>query len=261
MTAIPQSRPVVRVIRWVALMLSVTQLLSPTVLPRVFGWGDFLSSGSYTDALITPAAYAFGIWGLITLLSTVTSVAVVRFGLSSPWESRLLTEASVVFIGFTAWLLIASRDWLWATVAVFAAMVLALIDITRLLVRHQDDLTTPVWLRRLATVTFGLYLGWSSVAVFVNIAAALVKGGWSATESGWQSVVLIFATLAAIALTVFLRATPGYVAAAAWALVAAAIGAAQRGATALSILSATASVVLLVSAGIRHRSDRRSMSS
>ena len=90
-----------------------------------------------------PAGYAFSIWGLITLLCAVTCVAVVRLGLGAPWESRLLVDASVVFVGFSAWLLVAAQDWTWLSVAVFAVMVAALVDAMRLLVRHADDLTAP----------------------------------------------------------------------------------------------------------------------
>jgi hypothetical protein len=254
MTIITTPRTAARGLRWTALLLSIVQLLSPAVLPKVFRYGDFLSTGSYNEAAITPATYAFGIWGVITLLCTASCIGILRYGLGSPWEPRLLIDASVVFIGFTAWLLIAARDLLWATVAVFAVMVLALIDIMRLLVRHADDLATPTWLRQLATACFGLYLGWGSVAVFVNIAAALVKDGLPASGTGWQTIVLVIASLAAVTLTVFLGSTPGYVAAALWALIAAAIGAAQRGATTLALVSAAGALVVLASAVIRRRS-------
>ncbi len=240
--------------RWVAAVLSLSQLATPPVITRLFG--DFLSSGATNEALITPAGWAFSIWGLITLLSAITSVAVLRVGLGAPWETRALVGASVAFAGFSTWLIIAAQDWLWLTVAVFAIMVAALIDVMRLLVRHAEDLNCPVWLRRLATLTFGLYLGWSSVAVFVNVAAALIHSGASATGIGWQAAVLVAATAAAIVLTAKLYGTPGYVAAALWALVAAAIGAADRGSALLAGASAVAAILVGVAAiwfGTRRR--------
>jgi hypothetical protein len=42
----------------------------------------FLESGATNEALITPAGYAFSQWGLITVLSEVTAVAVLHNGLS-----------------------------------------------------------------------------------------------------------------------------------------------------------------------------------
>ena len=60
------------------------------------------------------------------------------------WESTakifcVLVDASVVFVGFSVWLAVA---------------------------RH--DMTCPRWLPVLATTTFALYLGWNSIAVFVE---------------------------------------------------------------------------------------------
>lgn len=232
--------------RWIAALLSLTQLASPLVISRFFG--DFLESGATNEALITPAGWAFSIWGLITLLSAVTAITVLRWGLGAPWETRALMGASVAFAGFSIWLIVAAQDWLWLTVVVFAVMVAALIDVMRLLVRHAEELTCPIWLRRLATLTFGLYLGWSSVAVFVNVAAALIQSGVSANGTAWQAAVLVAATAAAVALTVALHATPGYVAAVVWALVAAAIGAAGRESPLLATASAVAAGLVVCTA-------------
>lgn len=166
--------PVVRRWRWVAAALAVTQLLAPTVANMLAG--SFLESGATNEALITPAGYAFGLWGVITALSAVTAAAVMRYGLGAWWETSLLVDASVVFVGFSVWLL-AAQDWLWVSVVVFMVMVAALIHIVRLLVLRRHELTCPSWLTVLAAVTFGLYLGWSSIAVFANVAAALINSG------------------------------------------------------------------------------------
>lgn len=251
----PQHRSATTALRWVAAALSATQLVTPPIIMSVYG--DFLSARATNDAVITPAGYAFSIWGLITLLCTVSFVGVARRGLNAPWETRLLVEVSVVFTGFTAWLLVAAQDWLWLSVAVFAVMVVLLIDVMRLLVRHADQLATPTWLRRLTTTSLGLYLGWSSIAVCVNVAAALIDDGWSPTEYVWQAVVLVAATIVGLALTVFLRAEGGYVAAVLWAFVAAAIGAALDDAVPLSAAAAAAAVLVVVAAVLLHARDRR----
>lgn len=254
-TEVRRTNSSVRTWRWISALLAVTQLASPPVVDRVFG--DFLSSGATNRALITPSGYAFSIWGLITLLTVVTGVAILRHGLGSVWETRVLVELSVVYLGFSAWLVVAAQDWLWLSVAVFAVMVVALVDVVRLVVRQGDDLTCPRWLRMLATVTFGLYLGWSSVAVFVNVAAAAIRAGAPAGDVGWQAAVLVAATVSAVVLTVVLRGSPGYVAAVAWALVAAAIGAAHRGSTVLSVAAAVATVLVVGTAAVRVVGTRR----
>lgn len=66
----------------------------------------------------------------------------------------------------------------------------------------------------LAAVSFGPYLGWSSIAVFANVA------------------------------TVLLRGTPGFVAGVLWALVAIAIWGSQRQSTPLSVTAMVAAVAV-----------------
>ena len=206
---------VVRTWRWVAAALALSQLVAPAVAKMLAG--SFLESGPTNEALSTPAGYAFGLWGVITVLSAVTAAAVVRYGLGAWWETSLLIDASVVFVGFSVWLLVVAQDWLWVSVVVFIVMVSALIHIVRLLVLRPHDLTCPSWLAVLATITFGLYLGWSSVAVFANVAAALINSGVSASTVWWQFVVLLLAGIFLLALTRLLRATPGFVAGVLWA--------------------------------------------
>ncbi len=240
------STPRVGIWRVVVALLAVAQLGTPAITARLAG--DFLRSGVTNDAVITPSGYAFSIWGLICVLCVATAAGVLWRGLGAQWEMRLLIEASVVFVGFSVWLVFAANNWLWCTVAVFAVMVAALTDMMRLLVRHHGDLTCPRWLAVLATLTFGLYLGWSSIAVFVNVAAALIDTGWSPTATLWQALILVAATMTGVALTVLLRGTPGYVAGVLWALIAAALGAAHRGSPILAGVSAVGAVIVVVTA-------------
>lgn len=215
------------------------------------------SSGATNEALITPAGYAFSLWGLITALSAATALAVLRYGLGSWWETSVLVDASVVFVGFSLWLLVAGQDWLWVSVVVFVVMVSALVHIMRLLVRRRHDLTCPKWLTVLATATFGLYLGWSSVAVFANVAAALIDGGVSESVVWWQLVVLVAATAFVVGLTTMLRGTLGLVAGSLWALIAIAIGASHRDSTVLSVTAVIAAVLVIGTAAAAWRQRRQ----
>ena len=240
--------PAVRVWRCIAAVLALTQLGAPLVADTTAG--DFLESGPTNEAAITPSGYAFGIWAVICVLSVLTTVAVLNFGLGAAWEVDVLVDASIVFVGFSAWLAVAAQQWLWASVVTFAVMVAALTHIMVLLVRRAEEMTCPRPVAVLATVTFGCYLGWSSIAVFVNAAAALINRGWPATELGWQAGILAVALGAAILLTVVLRATPGYVAGALWALVGAAVGAAERDFAGLAAAAAAAGALVLITAMI-----------
>jgi hypothetical protein len=223
-------------------VLALSQLGAPFVANAVAG--NFLQAGATNEALITPAGYAFSIWGIITVLCTLTAAAIVLNGLNSWWETAVLVDACVVFIGFSVWLVVAARGWLWVSVAVFAAMLSALIAIMRPLVRRRHDLRCRPWLPTLATATFGLYAGWSSVAVFANVAAALITSGAPASTAWWQFVLLVSAALVTIWLTTMLRGTPGFVAGALWALAAIAAGAAERDSRLLSVTATVAAVVV-----------------
>lgn len=246
--------PSVSAWRWVAAVLAVSQLVASPVSRALNG--EFLKSGATNQALITPAGYAFSLWGLITVLSAVTAACIARVGLGSPWETDALIDASVVFVGFSVWLAVAAQDWLWASVVVFLVMAAALSHIMWLLVRRRRELTCPRWLAVLATVSFGLYLGWSSIAVFANVAAALIAAGWSSSAVVWQFVVLAAASVAALVATVLLRGTPGFVAGVLWALVAIAIGASQRQSTLLSVTAVVAAVAVGVVAVVQQVRSR-----
>ncbi|MGE2689112.1 hypothetical protein [Mycolicibacterium pulveris] len=208
--------------RWIAAVLALSQLAALFV--------------THADLLVT----------LIMVLSAATMLAVLRFGLGSWWETTLLVDASVVFAGFTVSMLVAAQGWWWVNVAVLAAMVAALMHITRLLVRRSHDLTCQRWLAVLATGTFGLYLGWAGIAVFANVAAALIDSGAPATVVWWQLVVLVAAAGFAIGLARMLRGTPGYVVGVLWALAAIAVGAAQRGSSVLTTTAVAAGLAFVV---------------
>ncbi|WP_237570049.1 hypothetical protein [Mycolicibacterium lacusdiani] len=240
--------------RWITLLLAVSQLAAPAVTSAVAG--DFLASGATNEALITPAGYAFGLWGVITVLSAITALAIVRYGFGAWWELGVLIDLCIVFTGFSVWLLIAAQDWLWTSVVVFLVMAGALVHVMRKLVRHPDQVTCPSRVRTLATVTFGLYLGWSSIAIFANVAAALIYGGWSSADVAWQFVVLALAAVSAVVTTVMLRGTIGYVVGVLWALVAIAIGAAERGNSMLASTAAFGAVAVLLVAVLRWQRSR-----
>ena len=69
-------------------VLALTQLGAPLVTDTMAG--DVLESGPTDEAAITPSGYAFGIWALICVLSVLTTVGVLYFGLGAAWEVDVL---------------------------------------------------------------------------------------------------------------------------------------------------------------------------
>lgn len=154
------------------------------------------SGGAFAaDAtLLTPATPAFSIWSLIY---------VGLFGYVI-WQWRARDSARAARISWLAalsmllnavWLAVTQVGWLWLSVVV----ILALAVILGLLVQRLGE--SPPDSRVEAVVvdgTFGVYLGWVSVASVANITAVLVDAG--VDPGGVWSEVLAILVLAVAAL-------------------------------------------------------------
>ncbi|SEP75447.1 hypothetical protein [Microlunatus flavus] len=211
------------------------------------------------EPAITPPGYAFAIWGVIELLS-------LGLALWLPWFRRRAEEAGVavvdaltrallvVFAGFSVWLVASVAEPVWATLAVFLVMGVALVLGLSVAVRGRGEIASwsPLG-RALVWGTLGLYAGWSTVAIWLNLTTALAFSG--APVSGTPGVVGQLAVLAgatATAVVVLLR-TRGllpYAAAVAWALVGATLGAAGAGQPLLAVAAAVGLVVVLATTAV-----------
>jgi hypothetical protein len=242
---------------WLALVLAVAQALAPAVV-ALAGSDAFFSSGR--EPAITPAGYAFTIWSLICALSLFLTLWCVAGGRArSPLVVAMSRPLCVVFAGFSIWLALAGLGWTWATVMVFASMLVGLVRaLTLALVRRAEVARWGRTGRVLLWATLGTYTGWTSVAVWANLAAALAQSG--APLTGAPAVLWQLGVLAGAALTVLLvlRRAAGLWACAAgcaWALVAAAVSAAQQQAPVLAAAAGTA-VVLTLAWTLRVRATR-----
>jgi hypothetical protein len=196
----------VRVWRWVTAAVALSQLAAPRIADALAG--DFLPSGATNEATITPSGYAFSIWGLLCVLCVVTAAAIVRFGLGAAREIGPLVEASLVFS--------ASAPGWWSPPETGCGP-------ASQCSRHggrvdQDHPTAAAPRRRHDLSPLADPAGDHHLRPVSGLAprrgvrpcrAALVFGGWSPDQTAWQAVSLVAATAAAVALTVFLRGTPG----------------------------------------------------
>ncbi|MBB1516752.1 tryptophan-rich sensory protein [Tessaracoccus sp. MC1679] len=136
---------------------------------------------SATATLVAPAVNAFSIWSVIY----AGLIAYVVW----QWLPANTTSARARSIGWLAaasmvlnasWLLVTQVGWLWASVAVIVALALVLGELVRRLTALPADADRPAttWAERfIVDGTFGLYLGWVSVATVANITATLVDSG------------------------------------------------------------------------------------
>lgn len=174
---------------------------------------------------LAPAGPAFSIWSVIYL--GLAAYTVWQWLPAQATNPRLratgwLAAASMVLNA--AWLLVTQQGWIWASVGVIALLVVTLGVLAQRLADHPTD----SWAERVVVdVTFGLYLGWVTVATCANVTAALVDAGVDPGPAVADlAAVLVLATATAILAVVAwrLRGDWAVAAAASWGLAWIAVG-------------------------------------
>lgn len=142
---------------------------------------------------ITPAGFAFSIWGLIYTLVLITVIWMLvkhkdrRVGKiikSIGWWFNLAALANILWTVSFSYLQLA------LSTVLIAILLLSLVIIIKKLSRLGFKPNA------LLTSTFGIYAGWVTIATVVNIAATLVKMEWGAfglSETLWANIILAVA--------------------------------------------------------------------
>lgn len=227
-------------IRYIVAFLALLQLISPTFI-------SFDEDGIGTEALITPADYAFAIWGPIVILCAVYAVYQLLPGQGkNKFFDELNKPLVLVFTGFTVWLYAAGREWLWITLAVFIGMWLALLKGYNHFLKNKSQLEHSG--KNIVYSMLGLYLGWSTIAIFANLTSALrFENSISPTESSLftYTVILVAATINALVIQYFVKTNWFYTGTIIWAFIAVAVGAGEKGSQIVQVLSVMASIIVL----------------
>ncbi len=183
--------------------------------------GD-ISNQQFADILITPASYAFAIWGLIY----------IGLFILAAYQLRPAQQGNPRFHG-TYWLVAAClAQILWVFlflteqfVASLAAMVAILVPLIVFYIDLRREGRPSAVEKWRSQRPISLYLGWISVATILNVAIALESAGWR----GWGVppvawTVLMIAVAAALgALMLWLQSDWVYTGVVIWALVAIAV--------------------------------------
>lgn len=183
-----------------------------------------ISNTVFREVLITPANYAFAIWGLIYL-------GLISLGIYQVLP-RQRQNANLRRIGYLLILAsLAQIFWIFLfQYRLFTLSLLAMLGI--LLPLIVIYLRLEIGLRRvskrekwLIQVPLSIYLAWISVATIVNVATTLYDlgwDGWGINPEVWSAIALLSG--AAIGAIVGIqRADPAFVLVIVWALVAIAI--------------------------------------
>lgn len=235
--------------RYLVLALAVLQPVTSYL--STMGNARFMDQVS--NPLITPASYAFAIWGVITTGSLIYAIyQALPKRKNADLYRRIAPYAAGLFAGFSVWLYAAERDWLWATVLIFLFMGFCL---WRLFPQVLGAVRAKA-LSRFELVfvygTFGLYAGWTTVAIFANVAAALKFSGISDLGTFgllWQALVLLSAAAVSVLCVLRTKGSLPYTLTLLWAFVAVVVGTLERGEVALPLTGlATLAVLALVAA-------------
>lgn len=251
--------------RTLPLIFAVLQILTP-VLPSL-GIGEPIGSRSDSvRTLVTPAGWAFAIWGPLCTGSLVFAVfQALPAQRHSKLMARLRCPAAGAFLGNALWALYTQSVGLSAISAAIILFILAcLLSAYRTFGRWRASFSSGE--RWCAVLPLSALASWLTVASIVNIAAALryhgVEGG-DATPLIAAAVLTVGGLIAANTL-VLSRGNPPYALVFLWALVAIYAAGGQHDeriavATAIAaILTIVATVIGLFRGGVHHWFGRAS---
>ena len=152
---------------------------------------------------VAPGTTAFSIWSVIYL--GLIAYAVWQ---ALPAQRESVRQRSMGWLAALSmllnagWLLVVQAGSVWASVVVMAALLTTLVMILeRMRATTSSSLVETV----LVDGTFGLYLGWVTVAAIANVTAALKTaepGDLGLGATGWSVVLLVVAALIAVGFAV-----------------------------------------------------------
>jgi hypothetical protein len=245
-----------RLRRRLLVVAAVGQAVS-SVLASQFG-GEFTTADRAGEPPIVPPGGSFAIWSAIIALSIGYAIWADSDRRPDPaLRDRLTQPLLVPCVGFSLWIAAAELEPNWTTLVVFLVMLAALLRALRYALDQRATIRTWSPLAQvLLWGTLGLYTGWSSVAVWLNLTTALVGSGAPITTPAAvaaQVAILAGAAGTAVAITWFSRGLLPYVATVAWAFSGVLISTVQEGYPILATAAGTGLAIVLAVAVLARR--------
>jgi hypothetical protein len=221
-----QSAPIDR-LRQFLTVFAILGSFAVNAISNIRPWGGknigAISNTQFANVLITPANYAFAIWGVIYL--GLIGFCVYQFLPVSKQHPRLKPISYLLVLACVAQAL-----WVYLFLArLFAlsvvAMVVILVSLIGAYLQLEADRSPSPQDRWLLRVPFSVYLGWISVATVVNVALALYAAnwnGWGVAPEIWTVLMLAISTGLGIAL-LYQRRDVAFALVLVWAFVAIAV--------------------------------------
>ncbi|MFM7470476.1 MAG: tryptophan-rich sensory protein [Nodosilinea sp.] len=212
----------------IATLGAITATLVVNTLSNIYPPGGQnvgqIANTTLAGVLITPANYAFAIWGLIYL--GLIAYGIYQIYPSQRRQRRLQRVNKLLIMACMAqviWIfLFTLRQFGWSVLAI-VTILLCLIGIYRTLRSRQlKPLRRERWL---CQIPFSIYLAWIGVATIVNVASALYAWGWRGwglPPLVWTLAMLTVATLLAL-LVIWQRQDSAFTLVFVWAFTAIAV--------------------------------------
>lgn len=158
--------------RW-GFLLGLVVLLVMNYLSNAIPIGGMTNAdvSARYPTLITPAGYAFAIWGLIYGALIVFGIFQLTRGKHIRFYNLIWPYFMLNVVANSLWLVAFQNEWFIASLVLMAALVFSLAAMFRIFYRIKRGLSTTH--RFFFHVPFGIYFGWVSVAGIVNVAVAL----------------------------------------------------------------------------------------
>lgn len=208
--------------------------------------------------LITPAGYAFSIWGLIYLLL----LSFVIYTGRSLFNAK--KNGADVFVEKIGWWFviscIANCGWIVVWLYGFSGisviiLVIALISLIKILLEglKYNNSTSKKWF---INIPFQIYAGWMSVALIVATASWLHKigwNGWGISESVWTIILISIASVIHLLMT-WQKNAPWFAFVGSWAFIA--IAQSNEANSPVYVFAMIAAAILFISSCIKLYKDR-----
>lgn len=157
------------------------------------------------DTPITPAGFAFSIWGVIYLLLFGAIAYMVKLSSDQNHRSDIVNEITpsllAVFVFNVLWNIAFGLSWIGISFLMIIGYWISLIFIGSKLSGSKTKLN-PIF-----PLAFGLHTGWITIASIVNLYAFFVKIGWGVIDRPqlWSIIGIVAAVILVAVLQVFLR--------------------------------------------------------
>nr|WKN38929.1 tryptophan-rich sensory protein [Tunicatimonas sp. TK19036] len=192
--------------RWGVLAFFVITILMNYLSQSVLFDGQTIGgvSDKYST-LITPAGYAFSIWGLIYL--TLGAYVYYQTFQASPEYNifdRIAPPLILNLIANSLWLVAFQSEYIALSALLMLVILATLIIIT---IQWVKDRALPTHLKVKVRIPFSLYLGWISVATIVNLSVLAKYTEWNVLGLSEPTWVVIMTTVGVALAVLILLAT------------------------------------------------------